>query len=73
MSFNDFVHEGNLKNKSLSNINIYGVRSSLSLSDVGIYFRDDSFSSDTEIVNLHPSKSTHWLGYLNENYFMFYG
>ena len=61
MSFNDFVHKYNLKNKATSSIKIQQVLSSLSLNDVGIYLRDGSFSSDIGIVNLHPSKGTHWV------------
>ena len=63
----------NLKNKATSNIKIQQVLSSLSLNDVGIYLRDSSFKSDFGIVNLHPSKGTHWLCYINENYFDSYG
>ena len=43
MSFNDFVHKYNLKNKATSNIKTPQVLSSLSLSDVGIYLRDVPF------------------------------
>ena len=45
----------------------------MGLSDVGIYLRDGPFSTDFGIVNLHPSKGTHWVSYLNENYFDSYG
>ena len=69
MTFKDFVHENNLKNKATSNIKIQHVLSSLSLDDVGIYLKDGPFSSDIGIVNLHPSKGTHWVWYKNENYF----
>ena len=37
--------------------------------DVGINLRDGSFSSDIGIVNLHPSKGSHWVCYNNEKYF----
>ena len=49
------------------------VLSSLSLNDVGIYLKDGSFESDIGIVNLHPSKGTHWVVYINEHYFDSYG
>ena len=42
-------------------------------SDVGIYLRNRTFSSDVGIVNLHSSKLTHWVAYLNENFFDCYG
>ena len=67
MSFKDFVLKYNLKNKATSNIGIYEVLSSLSLSDVGIYSGDGPFKSDIGIVNLHPIRRNHWVVYLNEN------
>ena len=73
MTFNDFIKKHNLKNKATSNIKIQQVLSSLSLNDVGIYLRDGPFKSDIGIVNLHPSKGTHWVTYMNENYFDSYG
>ena len=45
----------------------------MSLKDVGIYLRDGPFSTDVGIVNLHPSKGSHWVLYLDENYFDSYG
>ena len=73
MTFNDFIKKHNLKNKATSNIKIQNILSSLSLNDVGIYLRDGPFESDIGIVNLHPSKGTHWVCYINENYFDSYG
>ena len=73
MTFDDFVRKHNLENEATSNIKIKHVLSSLSLNDVGIYLRDGLFSSNTGIVNLHLSKGTHWVCYLNENYFDSYG
>ena len=69
MTFNDFGKTSNLQNKATSNIKIQHVFSSLSLIDVGIYLRDGPFSSDIRIVNLHHSKGTHWVCYINENFF----
>ena len=59
MTFNDFVHKHNLKNKATSNLKIQQVLSSLGLSDVGIYLRNGPFESDLGMVNLHPSKRIH--------------
>ena len=42
-------------------------------SEIGVYLRDGPFESDIGIVNLHPSKRTHWVVYINENYFDSYG
>ena len=73
MTFNDFVIKYKLKNKATSNIKIQQVLSSLSLNDVGIYLRDGPFKSDIGIVNLHPSKGTLWICYVNEKFFDSYG
>ena len=73
IAFNDFVREHDLKNKATSIIKIQQVLSLLSSNYVGIYSRDGPFSSDIGIVNLHPSKGTHWVVYMNENYFDSYG
>ena len=73
MTFNDCIKKHNLKNKATSNIKLQQVLLSLCLNDVGIYLRDGPFSSDIGIVNLHPSKGTHWVCYINENYFDSYG
>ena len=74
MDFNDFVHKYNLKNKAASNIKIYEVLKKIGLErKVEVYLRDGPFSSDIGIVNLHPSKGTHWVFYINENYFDSYG
>ena len=73
MTFNDFIKKYNLRNKATSNIKIQQLLSTLSLNDVGIYLRDGPFSSNIGIVNLHPSKGTHWVCYKNKNYFHSYG
>ena len=73
MSFNDFVHKYKLSNKETSIIKIHQVFSNLFLNGIGIYLRDAAFESDLGIVTLHPSKGTHWVEYINENYFDSYG
>ena len=73
MMFNDFVKEYSLKNKATSNLNIKQILSCLGLSDIGIYLRDGPFSTDVGICNLHPSKGTHWVCYINEKYCYSYG
>ena len=45
----------------------------MSLTDVGIYLNVGPFLGDIGVVNLHPSKGTHWVCYMNENYFDSYG
>ena len=61
MSFIDFILKYKIKNKATSNIKIQQALSSLSFDGVGIYLRDGPFKSDISIVNLHPSKGTHWV------------
>ena len=73
MTFNDFIKKHNLKNKATSNIKIQQVLDSIGLNNIGIYLRVGPFSSDIGTVNLHPSKGTHWVCYINENYFDSYG
>ena len=40
---------------------------------MGINLGDALFSTDIGIVNVYPSKGTHWVGYINENDFDSYG
>ena len=68
MSFNDFVHEHNLKKQS-NNVKIHQIFLSLGLSDVGFYLRGGLFISDIGIVNLHPFQGTHWILYIHKCYF----
>ena len=72
ITFNDFVHKHNLRNKATSNIKIQQVLNSIGLNNV-MYLRDGPFSSDIGIVNLHSSEGTHWICYINENYCDSYG
>ena len=67
MTFNEFIKKFDLKNKSTSNIKIQKILTSIGLDNVNIYLRDGPFSSDIGIVNLHPSKGTHWVCYINGN------
>ena len=72
MTFNDIVHKHNIKNKATSNKKIQQVFSSLLLNNVGIYLRKGPFFGDIGVVNKHPSEGTHWVCYINENYFYSY-
>ena len=73
MTFNEFIKNYKLKDKATSNIKIYQVLDSIGLNSVRIYLRDEPFKSDIGIVNLHPLKGTHWVCYIDENYFDSYG
>ena len=71
--FNDFIKEFKLTDKATSNIKLQEVLDSIGLVNVGTYLRDGPFESDIRIVDLHPSKGSHWVCYINENYFYSYG
>ena len=45
----------------------------MNLNDVAIYIKDGPFESDIGIVNLHQSKGSYWVAYINKNYFDSYG
>ena len=42
-------------------------------SKVGIYLGDGDFLTSYGIVNLHPSRGTHWVLYIKDCYFESYG
>ena len=70
LTFNDFIKKYNLKNKATSNMKLYEVLKKMGLdSELGIYLRDGDFSTSYGVVNLHPSRETHWVCYMNESYF----
>ena len=73
ITFIDFIKKYKLKIKATSNAKIYQIFCSIGLNNVGICLRDGPFESDIGIVNLHPSKGTPWICYINENYFKSYG
>ena len=67
LTFTDFIHKYNLKNKTTSNIKIYEVMKKIGLdSRVGIYLRDGNFSPNYGILNLHPTRGTHWVCYIKD-------
>ena len=56
MSFNDYIHIYNLKNKATSNMKFQQILSSFSLNDERIFLRGGSFRFDIGITILHISK-----------------
>ena len=46
MTFNDSINKQKLKSRATSKITLYEVLSSLYLTDIGIYLRNEPFSSD---------------------------
>ena len=70
ISFNDFVHKYIFK-KATSNIKTRPVLGYIGLHNVGIYLGDRPFSSGIGNVNIQASsKVTHWVAYINENFFL---
>ena len=72
LSFKEFVNKHGSKNEATSNVEI---KENLKLMNTscGIYMRDDKFTTTSGIVNLHPTKGTHWVMFVNEFYFDSYG
>ena len=68
-----YIRKYNLKNEATSNIKIQQVLASIELDIVGIYLRDGQFEFDIGIVILHPYKGTHWVCFIQQNYFDNYG
>ena len=72
LSFKEFVDKYRLKNEATSNVEIKEILKLMNTS-CGIYMRDDKFITTSGIVNLHPTKGTHWVMFVNEFYFDSYG
>ena len=73
LPFKEFVEKYGLKNEATSNVNIKKILDILKLNSTGIYMRDAKFTTDSGIVNLHPTKGTHWVMFVTEFYFDSYG
>ena len=72
LSFKVFVDMYGLKDQATSNIKIKEVLGLLTI-PAGYYMRDDEFTTTAGLVNLHPTKGTHWVMFTNKNYFDSYG
>ena len=68
----EFVDKYGLKDEATSNTKIKEVLDKLTI-PVGIYMRDDKFTTTSGIVNLHPTKGTHWVMFSGKFYFDSYG
>ena len=73
LSFKDFVGKYGLKNEATFNVKMKEILDILKLNSTGIYMRDDKFTTTSGIFNLHPTKGTHWVMFVNEFYFDSYG
>ena len=74
LSFKEFVEKYRLKNEATSIVKIKEILNMLRASRelgaashtaCGIYMRDDKFTTTSGIVNLHPTKGTHWVMFVN--------
>ena len=72
-SFKEFNEKYGLKNKATSNVKIKETLDILKLNSIGVYMRNAKFTTDSGIVNLHPTKGTHWVMFGTEFYFDSYG
>ena len=72
LSFKEFVNKYGFKNDATSNVEIKEILKLMNTC-CGIYMRDDKFITTSGIVNLHPTKGTHWVMFTNQNYFDSYG
>ena len=72
LSFKQFVEKYGLKNEATSNVKIKETLNELKI-PCGIYMRDDKFTTTSGIVNLHPTKGTHWVLFSDKFYFDSYG
>ena len=79
LSFKEFVDKYGLKDEATSNVKIKEILARLKLNSTGIreaplvYMRDDKFTTKSGIVNLHPTKGTHWVLFTGNFYFDSYG
>ena len=65
--FKEFVDMYGLKDQATSNNKIKEGLDKLT-APAGLNMRDDQFTTTSGIVNLHPTKGTHWVMYTNKNY-----
>ena len=70
LSLKELVDEFGLKNEATSNVKIKETLNTLRdsgelIPPAGVYMRDDNFTTTAGIVNLHPTKGTHWVLYTN--------
>ena len=73
LSIKEFVEKYRLKYEATSNIKTKEILTLTNITECGIYMRDDKFTTDYGIVNLHPTKGTRLVMYTNKNYFDSYG
>ena len=60
LSFKKFLNTHKLKDAPTSNVKIYNTLKNIYL-ECTTKMRDDPINSNCAIVNLHPTKGTHWV------------
>ena len=79
LSFKEFVEKYGFKGEATSNVKNKEILDTLSafgilkLNSTGRYMRDDKFTTTSGLVNLHPTKGTHWVIFSDKFYFDSYG
>ena len=73
LSFKEFVEKYGLKIEATSNIKSFKNLTLMNITECGIYMRDYKFTTMAGIVNLHQTKGTHWVMFINEYYFNSHG
>ena len=76
LTFKKFVENYGLKNEATSTVKIKDILDILSRrihDSCKVYMRDDKLTTDSGIVNLHPSVGIHWVMFINKYYFDSYG
>ena len=61
LSFREFIENYRLTNEATSNVKIKEILKLITITECGIYMRDDKFTTPSGTVNLHPTKGTHWV------------
>ena len=74
MSFNEFIHDYEMKNEATSIIKNNRVLKRLGLdSKVRVFLRDRNYSTNSGIFNLHHSKGAHSVCHKGVSYFDSFG
>ena len=72
ISLKELVNKYGLENAATNNVRIKEILLFLN-TPCGLYLRDDTFFTKSGIINLPPTKRTHWVMFINECYFDSYG
>ena len=76
LTFKELVKQYGITNEATSDVEIKEILDIIIRhvhDSCKVYTRDDKFTTDSGIVNLHPSVGPHWVRFINEYYFDSYG